>query len=134
MSKLKFETFIENGSQDHCIFGAFGRKNLIGITGFNRLDRQRTRHRGEIVQVYVEAGYRGLTVGERLIRSAVEHAFSQDEIEQVQLGVVVGNERAIKLYEKIGFQTFGIQKNYFKMGDTHTDQQFMQLFKGVPSL
>src|SRR5919198_2934930 len=58
-SKLSFETFIENGSPDHVMFGAFDDGRLIGITGFNRMARQRTMHRGEVVQVYVDANYRG---------------------------------------------------------------------------
>src|SRR6266545_1360909 len=48
--KLKFETFIENGSEDDFMFGAFDDERLICITGFHRMDRQRTRHRGEVVQ------------------------------------------------------------------------------------
>jgi RimJ/RimL family protein N-acetyltransferase len=127
--KLKFETFIENRSRDHFMFGAFDDGHLIGITGFKRMERQRDRHRGEVVQVYVDAGYRGQNVGEKLIRSVLDHAFSLDGIEQIQLSVIAGNEKAITLYEKIGFKTFGIQPNYFKIGDGYRDQQFMQLFK-----
>lgn len=127
--RLKFETFIENASPDHFMLGAFDRDDLIGITGFTRMIRQRDRHRGEVVQVYVDARYRGQNVGEKLIRSVLEHAFVLDGIEQVQLSVIAGNEKAIKLYEKIGFRTFGIQQNYFKIGSTYRDQQFMQLFK-----
>ena len=128
-SRLKFETFIENNSKDHFIFGAFDHDTLIGITGFKRMERQRDRHRGEVVQVYVEAGYRGQSLGEKLIRSVIAQAFTLEGIEQAQLSAIAGNENAIKLYEKIGFRTFGIQTNYFKMGDTYTDQCFMQLFK-----
>lgn len=127
--KLKFETFIENASPDHFMFGAFDDEQLIGITGFTRMSRQRDRHRGEVVQVYVDSSYRGQNVGEKLIRSVLEHAFALEGIEQVQLSAVAGNEKAIKLYEKIGFRTFGIQQNYFRMGNTYTDQQFMQLLK-----
>ncbi len=32
--KFIFETFIENGSPDHVMFGAFDEEQLIGITGF----------------------------------------------------------------------------------------------------
>ena len=127
--KLKFETFIEIKSPDHFMFGAFDDETLIGITGFHRMERQRDRHRGEVVQVYVDANYRGQNVGEKLIRNVLEYAFTLDGIEQAQLSAIAGNEKAIKLYEKIGFRTFGIQKNYFKMGETYTDQCFMQLFK-----
>src|SRR5215217_5991594 len=126
---LKFEILIENEAPDNFMFGAFDHDRLIGIAGFKRMERERDRHRGEVVQVYVDAKYRGQNVGEKLIRSVLEHAFALDGIEQVQLSAIAGNENAIKLYEKIGFRTFGIQKNYFKMRDIYTDQCFMQLFK-----
>jgi ribosomal protein S18 acetylase RimI-like enzyme len=127
--KLKFETFIENDSPDHFIFGAFDVENLIGIVGFDRMERSRARHRGEIVGMYVDSNYRGLNIGEKLLRRVVEYAFTLDEIEQAQLSVIAGNQSAIKLYEKVGFRTFGVQPRYFKVGDEYMDQQFMQLFK-----
>jgi len=127
--KFMFETFIENDSPDHVMFGAFDDKRLIGITGFNRMARQRAMHRGELVQVYVDSDYRGQNIGEKLIRHVLEYAFTLEGIEQVQLSVIAGNQAAIKLYEKIGFKTFGVQPRYFKAGDTYMDQQFMQLFK-----
>jgi RimJ/RimL family protein N-acetyltransferase len=127
--KFAFETFIENSSPDHLMFGAFDQERLIGITGFNRMARQRAMHRGEIVQVYVDVKYRGQNIGEKLIRRAVQYAFAMDGIEQVQLSVIANNQAAIKLYENLGFRTFGVQSRYFKVRDTYMDQQFMQLFK-----
>lgn len=127
--RLKFEIWIENESPDNFMFGAFAGDRLIGLTGFKRMERERDRHRGEVVQVYVDAAYRGQNVGGKLIRSVLERAFTLEGVEQVQLSVIANNEKAIKLYEKIGFRTFGIQPHYFKMGDTYTDQCFMQIFK-----
>ena len=127
--KFMFETFIETDSPDHVMFGAFDQERLIGITGFNRMARQRAMHRGEIVQVYVDSNYRGQNIGEKLIRQALNYGFHLEGIEQVQLSVIANNHTAIRLYEKLGFKTFGIQPNYFKVGDTYLDQQFMQLFK-----
>ncbi len=127
--KLKFELFIENESPDHFIFGAFDVDKLIGIAGFDRMDRKRARHRGELVQVYVDSNYRGQNLGERLIRSIVEYAFTMDGLEQIQLSVIAGNQSAIKLYEKIGFRSYGFQRHYFKVDDAYMDQNFMQLFK-----
>ena len=127
--KFYFETHIENGSPDHVMFGAFDAERLIGITGFNRMARQRASHRGEVMQVYVDSSYRGQNIGEKLLRNALEYAFHLEGIEQVQLSVIASNKTAIALYEKLGFKTFGVQKNYFKVGDTYMDQQFMQLFK-----
>jgi ribosomal protein S18 acetylase RimI-like enzyme len=90
--------------------------------------RQRAMHRGEIVQVYVDSNYRGQNTGEKLIRHVLEYAFRLNGIEQIQLSVIAGNQTAIKLYEKLGFRTFGVQPRYFKVENTYMDQHFMQLF------
>jgi ribosomal protein S18 acetylase RimI-like enzyme len=128
--KFFFETTIETASPDHVMFGAFDGATLIGITGFNRMARQRASHRGELVQVYVDSNYRGKNIGEKLLRHALDYAFQLEGIEQVQLSVIASNRTAITIYEKLGFQSFGVQKNYFKVGESYLDQQFMQLFKG----
>lgn len=127
--KFSFETYIERNSPDHVMFGAFDGERLIGITGFNRMTRKRASHRGELVQVYVEPAYRGQHIGEKLLRRALNYAFSLDGIEQVQLSVITNNTTAINLYEKLGFRTFGVQPRYFKVETGYLDQQFMQLFK-----
>jgi ribosomal protein S18 acetylase RimI-like enzyme len=48
-------------------------------------------------------------------------------IESIELSVVANNPAAVKLYKTIGFEIFGLQKNYFKNKDRYWDQQFMQL-------
>jgi len=127
--KFPFETYIETSSPDHVMFGAFVDERLIGITGLNRMARKRASHRGEVVQVYVEPAHRGQKVGEKLLRHTLDYAFGLEGIEQVQLSVITSNTTAIKLYEKLGFKTFGVQPKYFKVENGYLDQQFMQLFK-----
>jgi len=127
--KFFFESYIETNSPDHVMFGAFDSERLIGLAGFNRMARKRANHRGEIVQVYVEPGYRGQNLGERLLRYLLDYAFALDGIEQVQLSVIASNKTAISLYEKLGFKSFGVQPKYFKVGDSYMDQQFMQVFR-----
>jgi RimJ/RimL family protein N-acetyltransferase len=127
--RLRFETYIENNSPDHVMFGAFDQDRLIGIAGFNRMERKRAMHRGEVVQVYVVSNYRGQNIGEKLLRAVIDYGFTLDGIEQIQLSVIANNQTAIRLYEKLDFKTFGVQPKHFKVGDPYLDQQFMQVFK-----
>lgn len=129
MPRLKFESWIEQEDSDHIMFGALDGEKLAGIVGFMRQERQRTRHRGDVVQMYVDASHRGQGLGERLLRGLLNQAFSLDGVEQAQLSVVAHNRAAIRLYERIGFRAFGVQPNYFKVGVHYFDQQFMQLMK-----
>ncbi len=127
--KLYFEDLIEKNVPDAFFFGAFYEKNLIGIAGFVRGDRTKTRHRGEIVAMYVNPDLRGQRVGENLLRALIKAVFEIEEIEQVHLTVVADNPAAVKLYERIGFESFGVQENYFKSGERYWNQNFMQLMK-----
>jgi len=127
--KLRFEAFIEEPDDDHVMFGAFDHETLIGLMGFVRQERYKMRHRGDVVQVYVDPRYRNQKVGEQLLRALIEHAFALEGLEQLELGVVATNAAAIRLYEKLGFQACGIYRNFFKSPAGYTDDQFMQLFK-----
>src|SRR6266700_739082 len=127
--KLQFETFIETGSEDNFMFGAFDKDRMIGIAGFRRGDRPKTCHRGEIVQVFVNPEYHGQRVGESLVRLVVDAAFALPGIESLELSAVASNSSAQRLYEKFGFETYGIRPDYLKFGDKYWDQRFMQMSK-----
>lgn len=131
VTKLQFETFIETDSEDNFIFGAFSGDRLIGIAGFKRGDRLKTRHRGEVVQVFVNPEFHGNGIGESLLRLIVDAAFALEGIESLELSAVASNSSARRLYEKLGFETYGIRTNYFKSGDKYSDQRFMQLMKRI---
>ena len=128
-AKLFFEELIERDAPDSFFYGAFAGDDLIGIAGFVRGERTKTRHRGEIVAMYVDPGFRGQRIGEHLLRALLEAVFGLDGVEQVHLTAVADNRAAVGLYERLGFETFGVQKNYFKYGGRSWDQSFMQLMK-----
>ncbi|MEP6849134.1 MAG: GNAT family N-acetyltransferase [Acidobacteriota bacterium] len=126
---LLFETFIETVSMDNFMIGAFVENELVGIAGFRREERPKTRHRGEIVQVFVRPEFHGQKIGETLVRKAVDAAFLLPGIDSLELSAVADNSAARGLYEKIGFETYGIRSGYFKSSRNYSDQRFMQLSK-----
>ena len=75
------------------------------ITGVYLLDT------ADIYSVAVSADYRKKGVGKRLL----EEFFDQlpDEVQAVNLEVRESNIPAIKLYEKTGFQSVGLRKNFY---------------------
>jgi len=126
--KLQFEEAIEKGSEDIFIYGAFADKRLVGIAGFRRGDRPKTRHRGEVVQVFVDPDFQGRKVGESLVREVIDAAFALPGIETLELSAVATNP-VQKLYEKMGFETYVVRPDYFKLGEQSWDQRFMELRK-----
>lgn len=127
--KLYFEEQIERDTPDLFFFGAFANDDLIAIAGFVRGDRRKTRHSGEIVAMYVNPDFRGHGIGENLLRALVKTVFETEGVEQVFLTVIDSNATAVGLYERLGFEKFGVQKNYFKLGETYWNRQLMQLMK-----
>ncbi len=126
-AKLYFEELIEQNSAEAIFFGAFDGDNLIGTAGFVRGERTKTRHLGEIVGMYVNPDFLGQKVGENLLRVLAKAVFELNSIEQIYLTVIADNVPAVRLYEKIGFESFGIQENYFKSGEKYWNRRFMQL-------
>lgn len=80
------------------IEGICGLRNIVG--------------EGEITNVAVSQQYRGKKIGTRIL----EEVFKQGElwgIKEYTLDVRVSNVAAIALYEKVGFVSEGIRKNYY---------------------
>jgi RimJ/RimL family protein N-acetyltransferase len=123
----KFISIVNFPSSDGFIYGAFRLNDLIGICGFIKEGREKTAHRGEIVQVFLEPEYWGKGIGEKLLRLTVDKAFEDAEIDQLTLSAVKTNAKAALLYEKLGFKTYGVLENYFKDKNGSTSQIFMYL-------
>lgn len=57
-----------------------------------------------VCELYVEEDHRGTGLAERLVDRAVERA-REEGCPEVALDVDVGNERAMRFYDKLGFET-----------------------------
>jgi len=121
----RFTNIINFPCSDGFIYGAFRFTNLIGICGFIKEGREKTTHRGEIIQVFLEQEYWCKGIGEKLVRLTVNKAFERPEIDQVTLTAVKTNAKAGRLYEKLGFKTYGVLENYFKDKKNSWSQIFM---------
>lgn len=68
---------------------------------------------GEITNVVVDEPYRGKGIGSRMLSELLQKG-KQMGIEAFTLEVRKSNEAAISLYEKAGFITEGIRKNFYE--------------------
>lgn len=73
-------------------------------------------------------GFRENGVGSALMNYALEWAKSRKEIEKISLSVFSTNERAIKLYKKLGFRIEGVLKKQFILKGKYADELVMGLF------
>ena len=128
-SKLAFENFIEESNPDCIVIGAIQNDKLVGICGFYRYQDQRARHRGEVIQMYVQQEYQGKNIGYQLLKKTVATGFEFDNLEQIELQVMADIVAANRIYERLGFVECGIQRKFYKNEGKYFDQRLMILYR-----
>lgn len=113
------------------ILGAFegtGDTHLVGIVAFGRETGRKNRHIGMIYQMYVASEVRGRGYSRALLEALIDRARALDGVERLNLGVVVGNAVARRLYTALGFEVYGRQPEALKFDDgTYRDEELMSL-------
>ncbi len=64
----------------------------------------------------------------QLMERLFDFASNWQGIERLDLGVAIKNTAAIALYEKLGFQLYGIDLKAMKENDQYIDEQLMVKF------
>lgn len=88
---------------------------IVGSLNYSGGIRQRVRHTGEF-GVSVSKEYWGLGIGKELVKYLIDWAKEGNVIKKINLRVREDNERAIKLYEKLGFKKEGVITRDFCVG------------------
>jgi len=81
---------------------------VVGLAGL-QIGRGRLRHSGHLF-VYVSRGHQAHGIGTRLIAALLDLADNWLLLRRVELTVLVKNERARRLYERLGFVVEGRRK------------------------
>lgn len=118
---------LRDGLPDNVSFGAFVDQTLVGIVGLVRQPQQKAHHWAMIVGLYVAPAARQQGVGRRLVLAALDYARSQPGLEAVTLAVSGGNLQARRLYESLGFVSWGVHPRRWKIGDVYHDLEWMHL-------
>ena len=93
---------------DSFAFGAFDGEALVGAIVLERGERAKTRHKGMIVGMYVRDTHRGRGLGAALFGAAMDAARADGTFRVITLTVSEGNDAALALYERFGFEAFGV--------------------------
>ena len=104
---------------------------LAGVVSFQREaegNRTKLRHKGLLFRMYVAAEHAGKGLGDTLIREVIARAEKLADVEQINLTVVASNATAKRLYRKLGFETFALERNAIKSGETYYDEEQMVRF------
>ncbi len=122
--------FLRNAAEDsrRMMMAAFaGGKPVASVSFAPSSERVKVRHRAEM-GIAVIRSYWNQGLGSLLIREALNRARDLG-YEQMELAVYADNERAIRLYERFGFEHWGRVRNAFRLSDgTYRDDLLMGLF------
>lgn len=110
------------------VVGAFDGDRLVGMAGYYREKGEKTRHKGHIWGVYVKKAYRGKAIGKALMAELLVRVRSQRGLEQVNLGVSTDQVAANKLYQSLGFEVYGHERQSLKIGEEYVDKDLMVLW------
>jgi len=83
--------------------GVFTNEILAGFCGFRRSQLERLRHRAELGPFFVAARFQGRGAAGVLMSGVIEEARAAG-VEQLELFVDTENTRAIRFYQRFGFQ------------------------------
>ena len=107
--------------------GAFDKEldALIGSVRLEAYQRTRERHKVQLTAMYVMKGYAGQGVGRCLLDEALTESRGLNSIELINLTVTENNLAAVRLYAKLGFQTFGREARAVKTSTGYLDKLHM---------
>ena len=124
------ERLSKNDPKSNFVVGMFEHGQMIGTAGFFRRPNYKERHKGHIWGVYVKGDYRGKGLGKALMAELLLRVRSQTGLEQVNLGVSTDQLAAKKLYESLGFEVYGHERQSLKIGEEYVDKDLMVLWIG----
>lgn len=100
---------------------------IVGDASFTGNTRERVKHRGEIgISVLREEWGQG--IGRQLMEATIDFAKNTAHAEIISLEVRSDNIRAIRLYEKFGFEKIGTFKGFLKVDGKMIDFDLMNLY------
>ena len=109
------------------VVGVFEQGKLTGTAGFFRRDHNKERHKGHVWGVYVSPESRGKGAGKALILEVIRRAREIEGLEQITL-VASARLPAQKLYQSVGFESYGIEPRSLKIGTDYVDDVLMVLW------
>ena len=112
--------------RQYALFGGFVGDELCGFVGFYPLKNPKISHKGIMWGMYVKPEARGTGLADVMVEAVVD--FAQGKVEQILLSVITDNERAMRFYEKMGFEPYGRERRALKIDGHYYDEEFRVRF------
>jgi RimJ/RimL family protein N-acetyltransferase len=124
---LEFVASRLNSADGSFTLGAFSDEILVGLVGLFRKRHAKEDHNSVVWGMYVEPSHRGQGLGRALLEAALSRARGIDGLSAVHLAVNEANPVARRLYESLGFETWGIEPDAFRVDEVPVTEIHMRL-------
>lgn len=106
-SRDSFITELNNKiSSYYCVLNS--EKKCVGYIGIWKIIDE-----AHVTNLSVHPDFQNKKLAHRLLLNAIDECY-KEKIKYITLEVRVSNEKAIHLYEKFGFKSLGLRKNYYQ--------------------
>ncbi len=124
--RLAIEAVLEQPDPCNFFLGAVAAEGakLVGIAGLLTANFRKTHHSGRITSLYVHPSYRRSGIARSLMERLLFRA-AEGGLRSVRLEVVAGNRKAIALYERLGFTSYGREPAAYRLGEQEWDLLLM---------
>ena len=108
------------------MIAAFINGQLVANVGLSKVaPREKYLHRTEL-GISIIKDYWGLGLGTAMMQAAIAAAKAMG-YEQLELEVVTENLRVVALYQRFGFETFGVREHSFKFRDGSYCSEYLMM-------
>jgi ribosomal protein S18 acetylase RimI-like enzyme len=114
-------------------FGACEGEELVGAICLRTQDGAKIRHSASLNALVVDPGRQRAGIGGALVAHLVDFARSLGGIRQITLTVSDGNTAAERLYDRFGFERFGLEPDAFLHDGQYYAKQHRQLLLVTPT-
>lgn len=116
------------GPEGNFLVGAFEAGQMLGQAGFVRHPGPKVHHKGYIWGVYVTAVARGQGIARAMLTQLLARVRGYPGLAQVTLSVSIPQEAARRLYDALGFEVYGYERQALKVGTTYVDEEHRVLW------
>lgn len=110
-------------SETQMVFVIEDEARLVGYLGVYGGSYKRNRHSAYIVTGILQE-YAGRGLGRQLFEALEEWAM-QHKLHRLELTVMCHNERAVHLYQKMGFEIEGVKRDSLQVEGRYVDEYYM---------
>jgi ribosomal protein S18 acetylase RimI-like enzyme len=110
---------LDRAEGGHLTLGAWQGAALVGAIGLERDARPKVRHIGHVVGMMVRDDAQRRGIGQALLEALIGAARGPTGLELMTLTVTEANDSAVRLYERAGFERFGLLPHALKIGTAY---------------